>query len=157
MREMLSRILIIALVLGGFSFASWSPARADEMTCPEPTPVSVDIKPGSYPNKINLSSQGLVPVAVLTTQDFDASQFAPEMAHLNDAKTDMSQGCTGAAAVRWNLSDVNGDGNLDLVFFFRTQDLNFTVSTTAATLMAHGSYGGTPVHIMGTDTVVVKP
>lgn len=34
--------------------------------------VTVDIKPGSTPNSINLKSRGVVPVAVLTTGDFDA-------------------------------------------------------------------------------------
>lgn len=157
MKRMLTRNLLAALLLASLSVPSWSAARADGMTCAEPTPVTIDIKPGAFPNKINLSAKGLVPAAVLTTQDFDASQFAPEMAHLVDANTDMSQGCTGAPAVRWNLSDVNGDGSLDLVFFFRTQDLTFTAGTTAATLMAHGSYGGAAMHIMGTDSVVVKP
>ena len=129
-----------ALLLASLSVAAWSPARADGMTCPEPTPVSVDIKPGNYPNKINLSSQGLVPVAVLTTQDFDASQFAPEMAHLNDANTDMSQGCSGAMAVRWNLSDVNGDGKPDLAVCTRE-------GNTVVVLLNDGNGGFREEHI----------
>ena len=35
--------------------------------------VPMDIKPGSYPNSINLKSNGVVLVAVLTTTVFDAS------------------------------------------------------------------------------------
>lgn len=34
--------------------------------------VNIDIKPGSYPNSINLKSKGLIPVAVLTDQFFNA-------------------------------------------------------------------------------------
>jgi hypothetical protein len=119
--------------------------------------VSIDVKPADYPNKINLSAKGLLPVAVLTTEGFDASQFTPEMAHLSDADIAMTMGCVGAAAVRWNYSDVNGDGQLDLVFFFKIQDLNLTSGSTAATLMAHGSYSSTVIHIEGTDSVLVKP
>jgi hypothetical protein len=153
MKKMMLRVLVTVLVLGVLSFQTWSPASAQEMTCTH-TPVSIDIKPGSYPNSIRLSARGVVPVAVLTTADFDASQFTPEMAHLNDA---MADGCTGATAQRWTRDDVNKDGRPDLVFFFRTQDLTLTPSSTAASLMAHGSYGSTTLHIMGTDLVRVKP
>ena len=157
MRLMSFRITVIALLLTALSFPAFSQARADEMTCPEHTPVTIDIKPGSYPNRINLSSMGLVPVAVLTTAEFNANQFSPEMAHLSDAANAMTNGCAGAIAVRWARGDVNGDGLRDLVFFFNTQDLDLTSSSTAATLMAHGVYStlGT-IHIMGTDSVKVK-
>jgi hypothetical protein len=152
------RIPIIALLYAALFFPAFSLARADEMTCPEHIPVTIDIKPGSYPNRITLSSLGLVPVAVFTTADFDASQFSPEMAHLTDTANAMVNDCAGAIAVRWTRGDVNGDGLRDLVFFFNTQDLDLTPSSTAATLMAHGVYGslGT-LHIMGTDSVKVKP
>jgi len=159
MKNLLIRVLVFFLLIGGLSFLSWSSASAEEMTCPDHTAVNIDIKPGGYPNKINLSSSGLLPVAVLTTQDFNASLFItePEMAHLSDAGTAMTQSCAGPTAVRSVLDDVNRDGQPDLVFFFRTQDLNLDVNSTAATLMAHGSYNSTEMHIMGTDTVTVIP
>ncbi len=157
MKKMILQVLIILLLLGALSLPAQSIASAVEMTCPEHTSVSIDIKPGSYPNIIRLSSRGMVRVAVPTTQDFDASQFTPEMAHLSDASIAMMEGCTGAIAQRWSLDDENGDGRLDLVFFFKTQDLNLTLSSTAATLMAHGNYGLTTLHIVGTDLVQVKP
>jgi hypothetical protein len=157
MKKMIFRLLVLALLLGALSFQAWSPVSADSMTCPTPTPVTIDIKPGSYPNSINLSSKGVVAVAVLTTPAFDASQFTPAMAHLTDANTTMTMPCTGTMAVRYALEDVNGDGLSDLVFFFKTQDLNLTPSSTAATLMAHGSYSSTTLHIMGTDSVNIVP
>jgi hypothetical protein len=148
------RVLSLFLLLGTLSFQTWAPVRADGMTC-NPIPVTIDIKPGDDPAAISLNSKGVVPVAVLTTSDFDASQFTPVMAHLTDANTGMTMPCTGAMAIRWAREDVNSDGKPDLVFFFKTQDLNLTASSTAATLMAHGSYGSTPMHIMGTDSVVI--
>lgn len=150
-------VAVVVLLIGALAFLAWSPARAEEMTCPTHTPVLIDIKPGSYPNRINLSSKGVVPVAVLTTPDFDARQFTPEMAHLTDATLAMTEGCTGALAVRWVLDDVNGDGRADLVFFFNTQDLDLSTSSTTASLMAHGAYGSTILHIMGTDSVKIGP
>ncbi len=148
----------IVFVLAGFlSFRAWTSARAEELTCPTHTPVTIDIKPGSTPNKINLSSNGLVPVAVLTTQEFDASHFVPEMAHLSDSNAAMTGMCAGASALRWKLEDENKDGKLDLVFFFNKSDLDFTLNTTNATFMAHGAYDSAILHIIGSDSVQVKP
>src|SRR6266540_2065012 len=155
MKKLIFGTLITTLVLQVLFFDNLSAVRAEEMSCPLPTYVTIDIKPGNSQNRIKLSSNGVLAVAVLTTQDFDASQFTPEMAHLSDASIAMT--CEGAAAIRWKLEDVNGDRQLDLVFFFRIQDLDLTTSSTAATLMAHGSYNSTPTHIVGTDSVLVKP
>jgi hypothetical protein len=156
MKKLILSILVAILALPIWFLGGVTAVYAEEMTCPDHTAVTVDIKPGDDSNKINLSSRGLLPVAVLTTDDFDASQFTPEMAHLSDASLAMDMGCIGADAVRWNYMDVNYDGQVDLVFFFRIRDLNLTSSSTAATLMAHGTYGSTDIHIMGTDSVRVK-
>lgn len=154
MQKKTLQVLVLALLLGALIFPARLAVRAED-TCPPPTPVTIDIKPGSSRNPINLTAQGTVPVAVITTADFDASLFTPEMAHLADANTAMDNVCSGAVATRWVRLDVNADGRADLVFYFQTQDLNFTTATTAATFMAHGMYGSTTVHIMGTDSVTV--
>ncbi len=157
MKKRLLLVLILALFIGALTFYPTGTVQAADMTCPTHIPVTIDIRPASGPNPISLSSVGLVQVAVLSTQDFDASQFNPQMALLSDASIAMTNGCTGAMAVRWLLADVNGDRKPDLVFFFNLQDLNLTVSSTAATLMAHGTYGTTTIHILGTDSVNVVP
>jgi len=77
------------------------------------------------------------------------------MAHLSDAAVAMD--CEGALAVRWTYVDVNGDALTDLLFFFRIQDLTLTPSSSAVTLMAHGTYNSIATHIHGTDSVLVKP
>lgn len=159
MKNLTLKILAANLVLQILFFGSWYPAHAQETTCPPHTHVQIDIKPGDEPNAINLSSKGLLPVALLTTDMFDASLFTPqkEHVHLSDAGAAMGTNCVGANPERWNLDDVNGDGRLDLVFFFRIRDLNLNPDSTSATLMAHGAYGSDEVHIMGMDAVVVKP
>ncbi len=157
MKKLVFRTLVAVLVLQVLLFDNLSAVRADETSCPPPTYVTIDIKPGNSQNRIKLSSRGVLAVAVLSTQDFDASQFTPEMAHLSDSSLAMTESCTGAIAQRWSLDDENGDGQLDLVFFFKIQDLNLTLSSAAATLMAHGSYTSTAMHIVGTDSVQVVP
>jgi hypothetical protein len=153
MNKLIVKTMMIVLALQGLFLVSPSAVQAHE-ECPAPLTVEIDVKPVGDVNKINLSSRGVIPVAVLSTETFDARLFTPEMAHLSDARTAM--GCTGAEAVRWTYADVNGDGRLDLVFFFRVQELDLSSSTTAVTLMAHGAYDSTTLHIEGTDTVIVK-
>jgi len=87
--------------------------------------VAIDIKPGSDENKINLRSRGVVPVAVLTTDEFDAAQI--------DAGTVKF---AGAEPVHWRLADVDEDGDIDMMFHFRTQQLELDQSSTEATLTA---------------------
>lgn len=105
--------------------------------------VKLDIKPGSYPNSINLKSRGKVPVAVLTSEDFDASTVNPETVEFADA-----------SPVRTTLEDVDSDGDMDMLFHFNTQDLNLDENSTEATLTGT-TYGGQP--IQGTDTVNIVP
>jgi len=159
MKKLTLKILVASLVLGVLFFGNGSLARAQEMTCLPHTPVAIDIKPGETPNAVNLSSKGLLPVALLTTPDFDASLFTPEMehVHLSDADAAMDMGCMGANPVRWKLDDANGDGLQDLVFFFRIRELNLSMDSTAASLMAHGTYDVNVIHILGTDSVLIKP
>ncbi len=100
---------------------------------------SIDIKPGSYPNSINLGSKGMVPVAVLTTDDFDASTVDPVTVEF-----------AGAQPVRWTMEDVDGDGDMDLLFHFKTQELHLDENSTEATLTGYTHDGE---FIWGTDTV----
>lgn len=87
--------------------------------------VTVDIKPGSDTNVINLKSKGVVPVALLTSGAFDAAEVDPATALF-----------AGAAPANWTLEDVDGDGDKDMLFHFRTQELNLTEDSTEATLTA---------------------
>ena len=103
----------------------------------------IDIKPGSYPNNINLNSKGVVPVALLTTDRFNASTADPE-----------SVVFAGALPLHWAVQDVDSDGDADLVFHFKTQELTLDEDSTEATLTGE-TIGGLP--IQGTDTVNIVP
>ena len=107
--------------------------------------ITIDIKPGGNPNNINLKSKGVVPVAVLTTESFDAGDVDPETVEF-----------AGAEPVRWRLCDVDDDGDNDILFHFKTQDLQgLDEDSTEATLT--GETNNEEV-ISGTDTVrIVSP
>ena len=105
--------------------------------------VTIDIKPGSDPNSINLKSKGVVPVAVLTTDDFDAGEIDPATVVF-----------AGAEPERWTTCDVDDDGDLDMLFHFKTQELDLTEDSEDATLTGKT----TDDHeITGTDSVRIVP
>jgi hypothetical protein len=47
-------------------------------------PVAVDIRPGSCPNPFNLASQGVLPVAILGSEEFDVSMIDPASIRVAD-------------------------------------------------------------------------
>lgn len=153
MNKWISRTLATILILQSFFFQSASTVRAEETDYP-PQHMSLLIssvailKTGS-----NFLLIGYWRLRCSRLKTLTQSQFSPEMAHLSDANIAMTEGCRGSSAQRWSLDDENGDEQLDLLFFFKIRDLNLTLSSTAATLMAHGSYASTVMHIVGTDSV----
>jgi hypothetical protein len=108
-----------------------------------PQPIGIDIKPGSDPNSINLKAKGVVPVAVLTTNDFDASTIDPATVFF-----------AGASPKHWAIEDVDTDGDLDMILHFKTQELNLNEQSTTVTLIGL-TYGGMP--FQGTDSVNIVP
>jgi hypothetical protein len=56
--------------------------RADSfLATPQVIVVTIDIKPGEFPNSINLKSKGKIPVAILTTNTFDATTVKASTRH----------------------------------------------------------------------------
>ena len=118
--------------------------EADTVTFHQVAPeVTIDIKPGSDPNSINLGSKGVLPVAVLSTDDFDAAWIDPDTIEF-----------TGAAPLRWAFEDVDNDGDQDLVLHFKTQELDLDKNSTSAELTGE-TFNGIPLG--GSDAVRIVP
>ena len=124
--------------------------------------VSIDIKPQSCPNPLNVGSKGVLPVAILGTEGFDVAQIDPATVRLQ-----------GVAPLRWALKDVatpyvantdgcwdlGPDGYLDLTLKFKTHDIvtalgevndgEVHILTLTGTLL-----DGTP--IVGDDVVWIR-
>jgi hypothetical protein len=97
-----------------------------------PPNVPVDIKPQSCPNPLNVKGKGVLPVAILGTDEVDVTQVDPESVRLE-----------GVASLRWDLEDVatpfgppyvgkedafdcteeGPDGYMDLTLKFDTQEI----------------------------------
>jgi hypothetical protein len=113
--------------------------------------VSIDIKPGSFPNSINLGSGGSVPVAILSSDSFDATTVDPLTITLAGATVKLKGKGTPSAS----FQDVNGDGRLDLVVHVQTDTLQLTETDTIATL--EGKTGNAGRRIRGSDSVRIVP
>jgi hypothetical protein len=90
--------------------------------------LTIDIKPGGYPNAVNPSAKGVLPVAILTTDDFDA---------LTVDYTTVEFGPSGIGPARpAKAKDVDGDGDLDLIMHFRLPDTGIACGDIEAGLTA---------------------
>ena len=131
----------------------------------EPEPVEpvlelqVDVKPESDGNPVNLRSRGVLPVAILSTVEFDAAELVAESLTLGDGVEDdtpVARKKKGAPHV--GFEDVNGDGLVDVVAHFRVQDLveHGDLTETTTELMVRGTDGGGQ-EWTGWDSVRVIP
>jgi hypothetical protein len=160
-KKILLITIALALVVGLMAFATQ--AGAVSITVP------VDIKPTSCWNPFNIGGKGVLPVAILGTEDLDVTHIDPASIRL-----------AGVAPLRWAEEDVatpfepytgkvdaldctteGPDGYLDLTFKFKHQEVVAAIGPVndgdVIVLYLEGNlkgdFGGTP--IMGEDVVVI--
>ena len=92
-----------------------------------PTNVLVDVKPGTSSNSINPTSKGNIPVAVYTTDVFDATQLNVETIVFGPNAAIESHG-------RAHIEDIDADGDADLTLHFDTQETGIQCGDAEATL-----------------------
>jgi hypothetical protein len=107
------------------------------------TSVNIDIQPGSFPNSLNPRSQGVIPVAILTTDTFDAVTVDPLSVEFGPKGAMETHG-------QGHIEDVNGDGHLDLVLHFNTQDTGIQCGQASAALTGETFAGQL---IQGSDSI----
>jgi hypothetical protein len=105
--------------------------------------IKIDIRPGDPNNRINLDSQGVVPVAILTTNTFDAARVDPLSVRFGPNEA-------AAEGGRGHFEDVDGDGFSDMVLHFRQPETGIACHQTLATLTGSTIDG---VLIKGTDFI----
>mgnify|MGYP003576875436 CR=1 FL=1 len=88
----------------------------------DPAIAQADIRPDVFPNSIDRESTELLPVAVLSTPDFDATRIIPASVRLAGSSL---QGKAEVGPRKVWRRDVNGDGRRDLLVEFATPKLEF--------------------------------
>ena len=114
-------------------------------------PVRIDIKPGSDPNNIDLSSAGAIPVAILSTAVFDAALVDPETVTLTSKAIKLTGKSGKELAYK---EDLNGDGLPDLICRINTDESVLQTGDTVAVLEAVTLDGA---KIRGEDHVRIIP
>src|SRR5688572_30416799 len=115
-------------------------------------PIVIDIKPGDDgPNPINLKSKGKTPVAVLSTETFDATTMDVGSIRFAGAAVNMKNNGTFHAS----FEDVNADGLLDLVLHFNTQDLDDLDDSSTEAILSGSTENGRCVS--ATDSIKIVP
>jgi hypothetical protein len=114
-----------------------------------PPPVTIQINPpAKAPVPINLKSEGVTPVAILSTPGFDATQVNPATIDLSGAPVRSA----GGGQFSCSAQDVNGDGLPDLVCQIITDQLKLGPTSTQA-LLTGMTFSG--AFIQGTATIRV--
>ena len=136
----------------GYSQADWFGSAITALTLEvlESREVDIDIKPGSFPNSINLGSNGngVIPVAILGSEAFNVHDIDPATIELEGSSVRLK----GKNQKAGSISDVNSDGYDDLAVHI--EDFYVITGATEATLTA-ALWDGTS--ITGTDSINIVP
>ncbi len=132
-------IPVLAAIMIVGTFAPVSAGGASGM-------IGIDIKPGGFPNSINPSSNGVIPVAILGSIFEDITVIDPTTLKFRATGFIL----TDPNVIGFGFEDVNDDGFIDLVAHFPTQTTGINCDTTEGHLDGNTFAGST---ILGFDSI----
>jgi hypothetical protein len=98
-----------------------------EVSAPPEMSADIDIRPETSSNSFNPKSNGVISVGILTTSQFNATQ-------VNASAVRFGATGTEAASVHTVLTDVDGDGDIDMVVHVRNQETRIPCGASSAVL-----------------------
>ena len=108
--------------------------------------VQIDIRPGKDKNYINLKSKGRIPVAILTTETFDA--YSVDTSTILFGRTGIE-----CEPIRISYRDINKDKNEDLLLYFKIHETGIQIGDNMAYLTGKVLSGE---DIMGSDSILTE-
>jgi len=122
--------------------------------------VKIDIKPGSFPNSFNINGKGVIPVAILGSDDFDVTCIDPES--LTFSGLDVAVRGKDKLMVSYedvsgeDVEGASGDGYVDMVIHFQDNTDNWELGSTEGVLKRklYDECGGTAIYGAGSINVV---
>ncbi len=111
----------------------------------------IDIQPWSDPNLIDPFSRLIIPVALLGSESFDVMDVDVTTLAFGPGGAAPAFDLTNPWVLLFSRWDVNGDGNLDLLSHYRTEETGIALGATEACLTAE-TLGGIPVK--GCDAII---
>ena len=112
--------------------------------------VQIDIKPDDDLNAINPGSKGVIPVAILSSEEFDATTVNPSTVLLEGAEVAVR----GKGKLLAHVEDVNGDELPDLICQVETESLTLNPDVGEVWLIAETQNSE---RIVGSDVVLIVP
>lgn len=114
--------------------------------------VRVDVKPDSSDNVVPLQANGVISVAILTTDAFNAASVDPASVCFGSASNPNKRDCTEKHGTG-HLEDVNGDLRPDLMLHYETGQTGVASGDTQACLTGKTTTG---LAIQGCDRIVTN-
>ena len=105
--------------------------------------VVVDVRPGSPENSVNPKSDGVISVAILSGQGFDATT-------VDQSTVTLGSGAGAAISGSEQFRDVNADGLPDVVLRFHTEDIGIQCGDVSVSLTGQTANG---IPIQGADAI----
>lgn len=119
-------------------------------------PITLDIKPGSSTNPINVNrGGGVIPVAILTTPTFNALTVNPLSACFGDSGAPSQRDCTESHG-RGHNEDVDRDRDIDLMLHFDAGENGIDAGDVTACLIGR-TFAGIGVYGCDRVTTNAKP
>ena len=130
---------------------------------PVPSTISIDIKPQSCPNPLNVKSKGVLPVAILGTADLYVTDIDITSLRLNGVapvRSAFEDVTTPTGTDPCDCLELSGDGSEDLTLKFDTQAIVAALGDVQngeeILLMLTGMLQDGTTEIQGSDCVVIK-
>ncbi|MFB6300243.1 MAG: PKD domain-containing protein [Halobacteriales archaeon] len=106
-----------------------------------PVEIEIDIRPNVSPNVIEPSDPGTIPVAVIHTDDFDATTIDPSTVRFGSPSTIAGGGGASVASGTDQFTDIVGDSRTDFLADYAVPDTGFTAGSSEGWLVAETTGG----------------